>query len=122
MLRELENIRQVPGESLRRWFEDDTLDLIVWFSSEGAIVGFQLCYGKGTQERALTWLRDCGFSHMRVDDGEGRPRKYKMTPILVPDGAFDKEEALRVLEGASGTIEPTIVQTICDIIRRYPKG
>src|SRR5262245_35090667 len=116
MFREL-NVAQVPGEPLRRWFQDDQLDLSVWFSPDGAIVGVQLSYDKGTYtERALTWFKDRGYSHMRVDDGENQAGKYKMTPILVPDGALDAAALLRVFESASGSLEPAIVRAVAAVI------
>ena len=120
MFRELQRVAQVPGEPRRRWFEDDGLDLVVWFSPDGTIVGVQLAYEKGTnRERALTWFTGQGFSHMRVDDGENQPGKYKMTPILVPDGAFDADELLSVFESASRSLEPAIRQAVADVIKRY---
>ena len=122
MLREVQRVSQPSGESPRRWFEDDTLDLVVWQSADGTIVGFQLCYEKGTaRERALTWLQGSGFSHLRVDDGEDRPGKYKMTPILVADGSFDQNEVVRRLEDASGGIDPVVARAVRDIIARYPQ-
>ena len=120
MFRELRRVAQVPGEPHRRWFEDDGLDLVVWSSPEGAIVGIQLSYEKGTnRERALTWFKDRGVSHMRVDDGEDRPGKYKITPIRVPDCTFDADELLRIFESASGSIEPAVSEAVGAVIRRY---
>jgi hypothetical protein len=89
MLKEDKNIRQIPGISNRRWFSDNQTDLIVWENEAQEITGFQLCYGKGRTERALTWHRESGYSHELVDDGENRPFRYKSTPVLLPDGAFD---------------------------------
>jgi len=121
MFRELQRVAQVPGEPHRRWFEDDGLDLVIWLSPEGTIVGVQLAYEKGTnRERALTRFKGRGFSHMRVDDGENQPGKYKMTPILVPDGAFDADELLGVFESASRSLEPAIRQAVGDVIKGCP--
>jgi hypothetical protein len=85
MLREFPNIRQPEG---RRWFADDYFDLIVWFDQRGEIIGFQLCYDVLGDEHALTWHRNTGFGHQRVDDGDLQ-RPFKATPILVADGPFD---------------------------------
>jgi hypothetical protein len=115
-------IDQGGGQAERRWFTGESFDFIVWYSTDGVMVGFQICYREHSQERALTWLREAGFSHMRVDDGEGRSGKYKMTPTLVPDGTFDKETVLRLLSEASGAIDPSIVKSVCTIIQRYPSG
>ena len=94
MLNEAENPGQVPGEPRRRWFEDAQNDLIVWQDAGGGISGFQLCYGKGRGEHALTWRRAARFVHEHVDDGEGRPFRYRSTPILSLVGQFDPTAAV----------------------------
>jgi hypothetical protein len=88
MLRELSHIRQALGEPRRRWFADDYFDLIVWVGNRGECIGFQLCYDTAGDEHALTWHKETGFSHQRVDSGELQ-RPYKATPILVADGVVD---------------------------------
>jgi len=113
MLQEMKDIRQVPGEPYRRCFSDDFFDLFVWFSPSGSIIGFQLCYDKGPNEKALTWFRDSEFSHERVDDGESIPYHYKMTPILMPDGSFDKDTVLRKFKEASTEIDSTVADFVC---------
>ena len=91
MLREIKNPRQVEGEGWRRWFTDEYFDLIVWYHPEKTLQGFQLCYDRGHEERALTWRAGEGYSHKRVDDGDVTGR-VKMTPVLVPNGVLDSEE------------------------------
>lgn len=87
---------------------------------EGAIVGIQLCYETGTNdEHALTWVKDHELSHMRIDDGENRPGKYKMSPILVADGTFDADELLGIFEPASGGLEEAVSKAVRDVIRAY---
>jgi hypothetical protein len=122
MLAEIEKTRQIPGEPLRRWFSDEKIDLIVWYSSQGAIIGFQLCYREWPQERALTWLSGRGFAHNRIDDGERRPDRHKMTPILLPDGDFEKQPVLKSFERRSQTIDPSIARIVITAIRAYPNG
>ena len=78
---------KVRGDYRRSWMSDDYLDLIVWYEPSNAIHGFQLCYGKPEDERALTWLKDRGFAHTRIDSGEQDPFANR-TPILLPDGSF----------------------------------
>ena len=87
MLSELENVRQVDGEGFRRWFADEYFDLIVWYK-EKSLIGFQLCYDKGADERALTWTRDHGYLHAGIDTGEPVGIGSKMSPVLVSDGLF----------------------------------
>jgi len=89
LLREHVDVRQIEGEPRRRWFLDDAIDLIVWFGVEDEIIGFQLCYDKHRDQRALTWHRDRGWRHDRVSDGEGRFGAPKQSPVLVADGMCD---------------------------------
>jgi len=100
MLREVINIRQIPGELRRRWFTSDTMDLTVWLDDQGQPLELQLCYDKDSAERAFTWKSDTDSTHLAVDDGEGAGR-YKSTPILIADGDFDSERvaALFRLQG-----------------------
>ena len=79
MLRE-QPARSPDGGLSRRWFADDFFDLYVWSDASGAIVGFQLCYGKPDAEHALDWTPD-GFSHHAVDPGEDDPRDPLASPL-----------------------------------------
>jgi hypothetical protein len=99
MLREIRNVRQVPGELRRRWFTSDAMDLIVWIGEEDGPAQLQLCYDKGRRrlERALTWKRDVGYTHTAIDDGEAGNGRYKATPILVADGDFNSERITNLL-------------------------
>ncbi len=120
MLREVEHVGQVPNEPRRRWFSGETMELYVWCEDSGEIYGFQLCYGKGRDERALTWLKDKGFTHRRVDDGEDTLEAFKMTPILVPDGVFAKDEVLASFEAQSGKVDSDIVEFVAEKLKGYP--
>jgi hypothetical protein len=80
---EISNVSQPPGGPWRRWFVSNDLDLVVWCDESGRPNGFQLCYDKGTSERALSWQPDRGFSHTAVDDGDRGGGKHKAIPILV---------------------------------------
>lgn len=55
LLEEVSRVPQHPGEHRRRWFASDTLDLIVWSDASGKLIGFQLCYDKDRDERAVMW-------------------------------------------------------------------
>jgi hypothetical protein len=119
MLTEIQNARQVAGEGVRRWFTDDYFDLIVWYGDEKHPIGFQLCYDKAGRERALTWTRDHGFQHDRVDAGE-TPGHAKMTPIIVADGAFDRTSIARRFQRESMTLDPRIASFIFEKLDSYP--
>jgi hypothetical protein len=93
MLFEVHNVRQPETDIIRRWFTNTYFDLIVWYDKRKVITGFQLCYDKSYNEHAITWKIDEGFLHNKIDDGEFAGQA-KATPILVPDGNFDKNAIL----------------------------
>lgn len=104
MLREFKQVRQATGY-FRRWFDDEYFDLIVWYAEDGEVTGFQLCYDKSGNERALTWTAQSGFRHNRVDDGEtsSGAGKVKQTPVLTEGGEFPRAEVVRrFAESAAG--------------------
>jgi hypothetical protein len=119
-LREIRNVRQVPGDRRRRWFESEDIDLIVWLDERGEPTSFQLCYDKGRRERALT--RDAGgaLSHAVVDDGESRNSGYKESPVLLAGASFDAERVERLFVEQGGGLPAGIVELVLDGIRRYP--
>jgi hypothetical protein len=120
MLHEVEKVRQIPGEGPRRWFSDQYFDLIVWYEKNGSVLGFQLCYDKFEKERALTWRRGRGFSHEKVDDGEGSPGEPKSTPILLPDGLFDAGVIIARFRKESAEIDPEISRLVVKTLETYP--
>lgn len=107
MLTEFTDVRQVEGEGPRRWFFSEYFDLIVWYKDDGGFDGFQLCYDKTGNERALTWNWNHGYRHHKIDDGEA-PFSAKMTPILVQDGLFDNDSVTRRFERESENIPEDI--------------
>ena len=113
MLKEFMDVRQVNGEPKRRWFSDDFFDLIVWSDESGVITGFQLCYDKENRSRALTWTNK-GYLHHGVSEGEDWIGKPKATPILVPDGAFDKAGIADVFVKASADIDQQVSQFVLE--------
>ena len=62
-------------------------DLYTWHAADGALISFQLCYDVRGRERALTWHHEHGFSHTRIDAGEGG-KLGRMSPILIGGGRF----------------------------------
>jgi hypothetical protein len=120
LLREILDVRQVPGDAHRRVFFSDDLDLTVWLDNRDGIVGFELCYDKETNERAVRWSRQEGFQHQKVDDGENRPGRYKATPILVPDGEFPVQKISRLFQENSRDIDQHIAKFIYNKLLEYP--
>ena len=123
MLFELGVTRQEPTGPRRRWFTSESCDLILWLNDDESLWGFQFCYDKPANEHALTWARDFGFSHMKVD--AGRREHGNEAPILVLDGAFDPVHILDALEKESARVpEPyrgIVVERIRELIERKAK-
>ena len=87
MLREIPHVRQDKPGLKRRWYQDEFFDFYTWHAPDGALVSFQLCYDVRGRERALSWHREFGFSHNKIDAGDGG-RLGRMSPILVGAGQF----------------------------------
>jgi len=123
MLKEVSHVRQIAGEPRRRWFSDIFFDLIVWFSEEDEIIGFQLCYDITGNERALTWRKGSHYTHDGVDQGEARPGATGMrkeTPILVKDGIFEYGKIAQKFKDESDEIETKIAALVFEKIMEYP--
>jgi hypothetical protein len=118
MLKEIRDVRQVRGEPRRRWFSDEDFDLIVWIDPENRINGFQLCYDKQTEQKALTWLKDKGYQHSRIDDGDN-PGKMKASPVLEANGQFDREGIGRWFRENRGDVPEEIVSCVYDRIMNF---
>ncbi len=112
MLKAIPQVRQIPGEARRSWFIDDDFDLIVWFDACDEMIGFQLIYDKLQQPHALTWKPSSGFQHDTVDDGESRPGRYKASPILQTDGAFQSTRVADHFRQAAAQLDQPWVDTI----------
>lgn len=112
MLREIASTRQIKGEPRRRWFTSGTMDLIVWCETDGSPIAFQLCYGKSSSERALTWRPDSGFSHMAVDDGDSGGMRYKSTPVLMAGDGFDAGRILDLFNRNGAGLPRQIVEFV----------
>ena len=97
---------------------DDYLDLIVWYERSNAIRGFQLCYGKPQQERALTWLKNRGFTHTQIDSGEENPEANR-TPILLPDGSFPTEQVTREFGQRSEQLPKSLRNFVLTRLRQF---
>jgi len=120
MLREIPKIQQHPGEHRRRWFAAESMDLFVWIDDTGAIVAFQLAYDKPHAERAITWRRDTGFSHTRVDEG-ANPGGYPVTPLLVEDGMFESSRVIRMFRSQANEVDEDIVHFVTTRLLDYPQ-
>ncbi|MGA2764766.1 MAG: hypothetical protein ABSG17_15560 [Spirochaetia bacterium] len=119
MLREIPNVRQVPGEGRRRWFTDAYFDLIVWYAEDGMVSGFQLCYDKQGHERAFTWRRGHELVHEEMDAGE-LPSHSRMSPVL---GGVSSRPARgmekRFFGECANLDDRSIVRLVHDVLSRY---
>lgn len=114
MLGELTNVPQQAGISgRRRWFADEELDLIVWYSASAPdeISGFQLCYDLMGRERAFTWRKDDGLMHTAVDSGEDSPL-HNRSPILVASPRAPVERVIAEFKARSTKLETEIVELV----------
>lgn len=116
-LREIGPVRQVRGEPRRRWFFSERCDLIVWLDERGEPEGFQFCYDKDAEERALSWRPQVGVSHMKVDKGRSIYGRGGGTPFLVPDGRYDAARMLRLFEAEAALVPPEVVGLVVAKLR-----
>lgn len=119
MLKEEKRVRQIQDEPRRRWFCDDYFDLIVWFEPGEEIFGFQLCYDRERNPRALTWTRRQGYRHNGIDNGEYVTGTTQVTPILVADGLFDAPSIADRLAAAAGELPQTVAAFVLEKVRAF---
>jgi hypothetical protein len=118
MMHEIKYARKYDGGKRVRWFSDRFFDLSIWFDEDEDIASFQLTYDKYSDEHAITWRRDRGFLHEKIDDGEV-PGRHKKSPILIPDGIFPKEPIADRFEKESVNIDPVIREFVHKKILDY---
>jgi hypothetical protein len=119
MLREIPHIRQDTPGLTRRWFQDAYFDLWTWEEAEGALTAFQLCYDKRNDERALSWRRDHGFDHLRVQTGRG-PTSSAM--LQGEGGVFPALMVSRKLKAATQHLPKAMRAFIFHKVKAYVKG
>lgn len=118
MLIELRNARQIANEPARRWFTSPDMDLVVWLDQSGQPAGFQLCYDKSQQEKALTWRGDGSLSHAVVDAGEPHDMKYKASPVLLRGSAADLAAIADGFRKEAGVLPPVITSFVLQVLAR----
>ena len=122
MLSEMKDVRQdTQTTGYRRWFSDETMDLIVWYGSNGVAEGFQLCYDRPDHEHAFTWhagTHGGSTMHAAVDPGDDKPTVNR-TPILVADGVVPLARVLDEFKLRSGELEPEISRLVVEKLERF---
>lgn len=111
-LSENRGVRQRPDEGFRRWFVNDYFDLIVWYEHrDGPMVGFQLCYSRGIDERAFTWNRGTRSSHYVSAGGDERAH-WLATAVLHGDAGPVPQHVVDRLREERGDVEDTLLGVI----------
>ncbi len=96
MLKEILGVLQDDPSSQRRWFHDDYFDLFVR-ETGGELSAFELCYGIGSSERALAWIRGRGFFH----DGGLSGSEDFIGARVAPGGALGADPIIARFERAA---------------------
>ena len=119
MLGEFPHVSQHKDTSgYRRWFADEEMDLIVWYTKKDEIEGFQLYYDKSGDEHAFTWHKDGTVSHASVDQGEGNPA-HNRTPILAPDGEVPLERVIGEFERRALKLDRGLAVLVMERLRSF---
>ena len=118
MLRRIES--PANHKSNRLWFSDSDHDLFVWLDASGNPAAFQFSYDKNINEHAISWSLENGYRHDRIDDGESGDGRYKMSPIMTPNGDFDNRKIADIFKAISQNLEPTLVTFIYQQLLGWP--
>src|SRR4030042_7131981 len=111
---EIKQVTQDSKDNIRRHFANKFFDLYIWVSkANNEIVSFQLCYNIYYNEKNLLWEKGKGYSHKNVDT------KWIQTPILAPDGIFDKENVAEKFKNESIEIDKKISDFIYKKLIEY---
>ena len=58
--------------------------------------------------------------HNRIDDGEGLPARYKMSPIMVNGASFASSKVARDFLIASEALDPALADFVYARLLEYP--
>jgi hypothetical protein len=117
MLAEYTKVRQEKG-GFRRLFCGEKHDLYVWYTHDRSkIIGFQLVYSIGTEQRALTWTEAEGYLHSAVDGWDST--RFNKTPLLVSDGVADTAALVRELRAEGAEVPYSIMDLVIRKIEAY---
>jgi hypothetical protein len=119
MLREIQNVKEIPGQGVRRWFSDENLDLFVWYDASQRILGFQLCFDKNTRaERALTFTEAEGYC---LDHVSAESSVCDMaSPVLVGAGEVSRRQLLAELGERGASLERSLYEYLWEKLEACP--
>ncbi len=119
MLREIRNTKQIPGQGPRRWFNDEQLDLFIWYDASGRILGFQLCFDKNTRvERALTFTEAEGYS-LDLVTSEASVCDLG-SAVLVRGGEVSAAELIVQLDERGAALERSLYEYLREKLKECP--
>lgn len=119
MMYHIKNAKEFDGDRRIRWYSDEYFDLVIWLGPDDSIDAFQLVYNRYRQPYALTWKSGRGYLHEKVDDGEWGGMTMKMTPILLPDGIFQKDDIAEEFYKRSREIDGAVADFVYDRLNSY---
>jgi hypothetical protein len=119
MLREIRNVKEIPGQGARRWFNDEHLDLFVWYDARGRIIGFQICFDKNTRtERALTFTEEAGYA---LDQVAAEASVCDMgSPVLMRGGELPCHGLIAQLGERGETLERSLYKYLKEKLEGCP--
>lgn len=115
MLYEINHVDQKEADWQRRWFFDREMDLLLWLR-DGEIRGFQLCYDKTGDPRALTWFAERGFAHNRVEERDEKRGVFRGSPLLLRNGVWDPRRLAAQFQSKSAGLEAGIATFVYEKI------
>ena len=121
MLHEILDVHQRPGEPLRRWFEDNDFQLIVWIEAH-EISAFELSHDLASHWRVIKWSRTRGLMYYEVDEGEGTAHKPQAAVELRDACSLSKAQAQHVAQRfntASQNIDCNIARVVYHTLLRH---
>ncbi|HEV7902711.1 MAG TPA: hypothetical protein VGO96_02630 [Pyrinomonadaceae bacterium] len=117
MLREIRDVRRTPGQPSCRWFNDELLDLFVWQDEDGRIIGFQLCFDKDADERALTYSEANGYL---LEDVQAEESSLDMgSPVLANVSTLPFPRLLAQLAGRGAGIDSRVLRYVTEKLEAY---
>ncbi|MFP4376395.1 MAG: hypothetical protein ACLFP4_05075 [Spirochaetales bacterium] len=105
-------------EGRRRWYTDEAMDLIVWYSGSD-VTHFQLCYDKQHEQHAIVWSSDGLLRHQRVDTGESRPGSPKSAPIIAQEANKEIGELEIDFLRRAENLDPILVSFVRESIAHF---
>jgi len=114
VLKEILGVLQDDPSSQRRWFHDDYFDLFLR-ETGGELSAFELCYGIGSSERALAWIRGQGFYH---DGGISDSAGFIGAQLAAGD-ALAADPILARFERAAGGLPEALRRVLEARLREY---